>query len=181
MQEEIKNRMQTALEHLKDELVQIRTGRATPNLVADIEVEAYNAKMTVKELAQITAPDPTSILVSPWDKTILATLANGISKANLGFNPVVDGEIIRISVPSLTTERREAFIKQMHQILEKYKVEVRHIRHEFMEKVKEQEKNGEFGEDEAKRQEELVQKIHDEFIGLVESLGKAKEEQLREV
>ena len=116
MDSDLKQKMQNALVHLKDEFAQIRTGRATPSLVADIEVEAYEAKMTVKELAQISAPEPTVILISPWDKSIITNISSGIAKSNLGFNPVVDGDIIRISVPSLTSERRETLINKINQI-----------------------------------------------------------------
>jgi len=179
--DEIKQKMQLALGHLKDELAQIRTGRATPNLVSDIEVEAYGAKMAVKELAQISAPEPTIILISPWDKSVITSISSGIAKSNLGFNPVIDGDLIRINIPALTAERREQFIKQMYQILEKYRVEVRRIRHEYVEQVRNQKKNGEIGEDEEERRAKEIQKIHDEYIEQIEDIGKAKEEQLREV
>lgn len=181
MFEEIGKKMQAAVGHLKDELAQIRTGRATPALVSEIVVEAYNTKMTVKELAQITAPEPTIILISPWDKSIITNISGGIAKSNLGFSPTVDGDIIKVAIPALTSERREQFIKQMHQLLEKYRVEIRQIRHEFMETVKENEKGGKVGEDEARRQEHEIQKMHDKFVEGIEAIGKAKEEQLREV
>lgn len=178
---DIDERMNKALSHLREELAQIRTGRATPSLVQDIVVDAYNSKMTVKELAQISAPEPTIILISPWDKSIITNIAGGITKSNLGFNPVVDGDLIRITIPALTAERREQFIKQMHGILEKYRVEVRQIRHEFMEKVKGAEDSKDMGEDESKRQQNEIQKIHDKFIEQIDAAGEAKEEQLREI
>ena len=173
--------MQVALDHLKEELAQIRTGRATPNLISDLLVDAYSAKMMVKELAQITAPEPTILLVSPWDKSIITNIVGGISKANIGLNPVVDGDLIRIVVPALTVERREQFIKQMHTLLEKYRVEIRQIRHEFVEKLRGQKKSGEIGEDEEKRQEAEIQKSHDQYVESIEVAGKSKEEQLREI
>jgi len=181
MLEEVKKRMQVAVDHLKEELAQIRTGRATPNLISEIAVEAYNSKMMVKELAQISAPEPTVLLVSPWDKSIITNIVGGISKANIGLNPVVDGDLIRIVVPALTVERREQFIKQMHALVEKYRVEVRQIRHEFIEKLREQKKSSEIGEDEEKRQKAEIQKTHDQYIESIEVAGKSKEEQLREV
>ncbi len=181
MIEEIKQRMQDALVHLKDELAQIRTGRATPSLISDIPVEAYNSKLMIKELAQITASEHTVLLVSPWDKSIITNIVGGIIKANIGLNPVIDGDLIRIVIPALTAERREQFIKQMHQILEKYRVEVRQIRHEYIEKLRDIKKSGELGEDEEKRQEAEIQKLHDQFIEAIEVAGKHKEAQLREV
>ena len=88
-------------------------------MVSDIQVDAYNSKMMVKELAQITTPEPTVILISPWDKSIITNIVGGIAKADIGLNSVVDGDIIRIAIPPLTAERRDQFIKNMHQILEK--------------------------------------------------------------
>lgn len=173
--------MQGALAHLKDELAKIRTGRSNPSLVSDILVEAYNTKMMVKELAQIMAPEPTVLTVSPWDKSIITNIVGGITKANIGLNPVIDGDLIRIVIPALTVERREQIIRQMHQTLEKYRVEIRQIRHEHIEKLRDKKKSGEIGEDEAKRQEAEIQKIYDQFIEVIEVAGKAKEEQLREV
>ena len=181
MLDEVSNKMRDAVSHLKGELAQIRTGRSNPALVSDIQVDAYNSKMMVKELAQITTPEPTVILISPWDKSIITNIVGGISKADIGLNPVVDGDLVRIVIPPLTTERRDQFIKNMHQILEKYRVEVRQIRHEFVEKLHEAKQEGEMSEDEEKRQKEEIQKIHDEFIEAIEVAGKAKEAELRQV
>ena len=179
--DQVNKKMQDAIGHLKVELAQIRTGRATPALISDFEIEAYNTKMMVKELAQITAPDPATLLVSPWDKTVIPNIVGGITRANIGLTPVVDGDLVRITIPALSAERREQLIKQMHQILEKYRVEIRQIRHEFMENIREQKKSGEISEDEEKKYEHEVQKVHDLFIEAIEVAGKAKEGQLREV
>lgn len=174
-------RMQGALEHLKSELAQIRTGRASSALVSDIAVDAYDSKMMVKELAQITTPEAHVILISPWDKSIITNIVGGIAKANIGLNGVIDGDLVRIVIPPLTSERREQFIRQMHGILEKYRVEIRQIRHGYIEELRVNKSSGQVGEDEEKRQEHEVQKLHDEFIEAIEIAGKAKEEQLREV
>lgn len=174
-------RMQQAIEHLKQELAQIRTGRANSALVSDIIVDAYNDKLMVKELGQITTPEPAVILISPWDKSILTNIVGGITKANIGLNPVVDGDLIRIVIPPLTAERREQFIKQMHGTIEKYKVEIRQIRHEYIEALRATKQSGEIGEDEEKRHMNEIQKLHDEFVEAVEVAGRHKEEQLREV
>lgn len=173
--------MNDAISHLKGELAQIRTGRASASLVSDIMVEAYNSKMMVKELAQITTPEPAVILISPWDKSIITNIVGGITKANIGLNPVVDGDLVRIVIPPLTTERREQFIKQMRQILEKYRVEIRQIRHQYIEELRAKKQSGEIGEDEEKRHENELQRLHNEFIEAIEVAGKVKEEQLREV
>src|SRR5579872_1756303 len=111
-------KMEDAVSHLKAELAQIRTGRANASLVSDILVDAYNTKMMVKELAAITTPEATIILISPWDKALITNIVGGITKANIGLKPGVDGDLVRIVIPPLTAERREEFIKQMHKVLE---------------------------------------------------------------
>ena len=174
-------KMQDAVTHLKTELAQIRTGRANASLVSDVLVSAYDTKMMVKELGQITTPEPTVILISPWDKSIITNVVGGITKANIGLNPVIDGDLIRVVIPPLTAERREQFIKQMHGILEKHRVEVRQIRHESRELLKSQKEAGAISEDEEARQGGQLQKLHDEFIEAIEVAGKSKEEELRQV
>lgn len=181
MLDEIRRKMQIALDHLRGELGQIRTGRAAPTLVSDIAIDAYNTKMMVKELAQITAPGPTVLLISPWDKAIITNIVGGIARANIGLNPVIDGDLVRIVIPPLTAERREQFIRQMHQILEKYRVEIRQIRHEYRELLQSRRKSGEISEDEEKRQNDQLQELHDEFIEAIEVTGAAKETELKEI
>lgn len=181
MLEEVRQKMAEAIVHLKTDLGQIRTGRASSSLVSDIMVDAYDSKMMIKELANISAPEPHVILISPWDKSIITNISGGIQKANIGLNPVIDGELIKISIPPLTAERREQFIKQMHQVLEKYRVQVRQVRHEYVELTRKQKTDGDVSEDDAKRQQEDIQKLHDEFIEAIEVAGKGKEEELREI
>ena len=120
-------------------------------------------------------------LISPWDKSIITNIVGGIVKANLGLNPVIDGDIIRIVIPALTSERREQLIKQMHTVLEKYRVEVRQIRHEYIERLREQKRSGTISEDDEKRLQGEIQKQHDHYIEMIEVVGKTKEEQIREV
>lgn len=181
MLDDARAKMADAIGHLKTELAQIRTGRANATLVSDIVCDAYDSKMMVKELAQITTPEPTVILISPWDKAIITNIVGGIAKSNAGLNAVVDGDLIRIVIAPLTSERREQFIKQMHQTLEKYRVEVRQIRQETREDLKRQKQSGTIAEDEEKRLEQELQKLHDEFIEAIEAAGRAKEEDLRQV
>lgn len=176
-----RQRMQDALGHLRGELAQIRTGRANAALVSDIAVDVYNTKMAVKELGQITAPEATVLLISPWDKSIITNIVGGIAKTNIGLNPVVDGDLIRIVILPLSGERREQFIKQVHAILEKYRVEIRQIRHEFREQLQSQKGAGEISENEEGRLRDQLQKLHDEFIEAVEVAGKNKEAELRQV
>lgn len=179
--EEARQKMNDAIEHLKAELAQIRTGRASSSLVSDIEVDAYDSKLMVKELGQITTPEPNVILISPWDKSIITNIVGGITKVNIGLNPVVDGDLIRIVIGPLTAERRQQFIKQMHGILEKFRVQIRQARHDYIESIRLQKQNGEISQDDEEREKHEIQKLHDEYIEVIEVAGKNKEEQLREV
>ena len=178
---DIQLKMQDVIAHLKGELAQIRTGRANSSLVSDIMVDAYDSKMMVKELGQVTTPEANVIIISPWDKAIITNIVGGIAKSNVGLNAVIDGDIIRIVIPPLTAERREEFIKQMHGILEKYKVQIRQVRHEKRELLKAQKEAGDISEDEEKRLEVELQKLHDEYVEAIEVSGRNKEEQLREI
>ncbi len=178
---DVQLKMQDVITHLKGDLAQIRTGRANSSLVSDIMVDAYDSKMMVKELGQITTPEPNVIIISPWDKAVITNIVGGIAKSSVGLNAVVDGDIIRIVIPPLTAERREEFIKQMHGTLEKFKVQIRQIRHETRESLKSQREAGDISEDEEKRLENELQRLHDEFIEAVEVAGKNKEAQLREI
>ena len=179
--DEVKIKMHDALSHLKDELAQIRTGRANSSLVSDVMVDAYESKLTVKELGQITTPEPTVIMIAPWDKSIITNIVGGITNANIGITPVVDGDVVRITIPPLTSERREQLIKQMHILIEKFKVEIRQIRHQHVETLKMDRNNGKIGEDDEERNKHEIQKLHDEYIELIDVSGKHKEQQLREV
>lgn len=175
--EEARTKMQDAVSHLKEEIAQIRTGRANSALVSDIHVDAYDSKLMVKELGQITTPEPTVIIISPWDKSVLTNIVGGITNANVGLTPVIDGEVVRIVIPALTTERREQFIKKMHDIVENFKVEIRQIRHNFLETLKSSDKS----EDDQERDKHEIQKLHDQYIEIIEIAGKNKEERLRQV
>ena len=171
------------LEVVRDDLSTVKTGRAKPDLVANLQiaVQSYGSTLKLLELANISAPDSQTLLISPWDKSILTNIVGGITKANVGLNAVVDGDIIRIVIPPLTSERREQFIKQMHGILEKFRVEVRQIRHQYLESVKTDRQSGRISEDDEEREKHEIQKLHDEYIEAIEVAGKIKEEQLREV
>ena len=184
MLEEARARMQKAVEHLKVELAQIRTGRATPALIEKVAIEVYGGsqKLTIEELGQITAPDPHQLVIDPWDKSIVSEIAGGIAKANLNLTPVVDGEIIRIDIPLPTAEKRREIVKSMHQKLEVYRVEIRQIRHELLEELRKKREGASFlGEDEEKRLERQLQELVDEFIEQIDLAGEAKAKELLSV
>ncbi len=190
--EEVKTRMQKVLEVLRGDLGTIRTGRAAPALVENIVISAYSgsAKMKVMELATIATQDLQTLLITPFDNSIIGEIQKGIQEANVGLNPVIDSQFIRIAIPPLSQERREQLIALMKQKLENGKIMVRQVRHEAMNDVKkpfvdkslqgkpslDQEKQ--FSEDEIKRLEKEVQRETDGAIGDIDALGKRKEQEL---
>ena len=168
--------MQKVLELLKHDLATIRTGRATPSLVENIVINAYNgsAKLKVIELATIAAQDTQTLVITPFDHATIHEIEKGIQEANIGISPVIDSTIIRISLPPLSTERRQELIHLMKQKLENGKILLRQSRQEGMTEVKKLDTS----EDETKRLEKEVQTTTDKFMAQVESLGKQKEEEL---
>jgi ribosome recycling factor len=181
MLEGARARMQKTIDFLRGEIAQIRSGRATPALLENVTVEVYGTKMKIVELAQISAPDPKQLLVSPWDKIIIGDLAKGIQNANLGLNPIIEEEAIRIQIPPLTEERRREFTRILHQKLELARVSIRSVRHEIVSQLKRQKEAGEIGEDEEKRLEKKLQELVEEFIEEVNLLGEGKEKELMEI
>ncbi len=132
---EFQTRVAKIIEHIEQDLATLRTGRAHTSLLDGVVVEAYGTKMKINELASVSVPDPSSLVVSPWDKSLLETIAKGIQISGLGFNPAVDGDIIRISIPALTTERRQEMVKLLAQKVESGKVMLRNLRGEIRKQI----------------------------------------------
>lgn len=174
-------KIEEALHHFKVAISGIRAGRANPAFVENILVEAYGAKMKLMEVGNISAPQPSLLTVQVWDESILQNVLKGIMEANLGLNPSNDGTLIRLPIPPLTTERRAEFIKILHQKIEEAKVSIRQTRQDFRNEWKKQSDEGKFGEDEFFRREKLLQELVDKKILEIESMGKAKEQELVEI
>lgn len=172
--------MGKAVDHFKTELAAIRTGRAAPALIENIPVNAYggSSRMAVKELGTITAQDAQTLVVQPWDQSVIGEIRQGILAANVGLTPVIDNNIIRISVPALTTERRQEYVKLLGQKMEETKVSIRNIRQDKMREIKSAFEEKELSEDEKFKAEEDLQKITDEFTSQVEELGEKKEQEI---
>lgn len=171
--------MQKVLEVIKTDLSTVRTGRAAPSLVENIVVSVYggSAKMRVLELATIGSLDAQTLVVTPFDPSQISEIQKGIQEANVGLNPVVDGQLIRISIPPLSEERREELVHLVNQKLESGRVQVRQIRHSAMDELKKLN----LGEDETERNEKEIQKTTDETISQIDSLGKLKERELLQI
>ncbi len=178
-----RQQMQKIIEVIKADLSTVRTGRATPSLVENITINAYagTAKMRVVELAHVSVSDSQTLLVTPFDSTIIGEIQKGIQEANIGFTPSIDGNVIRISIPLLSEERRQELVHLVNQKLEGGKIQVRQVRHEAMTEVKKQLSDKAISEDDSARLEKEVQKLTDDVITDIDLLGKKKEEELMAV
>lgn len=175
--------MQQVLGIIRTDLATVRTGRAAPSLVENIVINAYGgtSKMRVLELATIGSLDPQTLVVTPFDASIIGEIQKGIQEANVGLNPVVDSQLIRISIPPLSQERREELVSLVNQKLEGGRIQIRQVRHEAMEEIKKKFNSKEISEDDVMRLEKEVQKATDETIAQIDDLGKRKEEELMTV
>jgi ribosome recycling factor len=175
------SRMKKSIEALSKELSSIRTGRASPALVEHIKVDYFGVLTPLIQLSSISVPDPKTIAIHPWDRTIINSIDKAILKSDLGLNPINDGNNIRISIPALTEERRKDLIKIIHKRLEESRVTVRNLRREAVEELKASEKNKEISQDQSIRASEQIQKLTDSYIDAVNRIGKDKEAEILEV
>jgi ribosome recycling factor len=178
-----REQMGKILEVMKTDLSTVRTGRAAPSLVENITINAYGgtAKMRVVELSHVSVSDSQTLLVTPFDSTIIGEIQKGIQEANIGLTPSIDGTVIRISIPLLSEERRQELVHLVNQKLEGGKIQIRQVRHEAMNEVKKMLENKNISEDDSARLEKEVQRLTDDTISEIDSLGKKKEEELMQV
>ena len=179
----IKQKMQQVIDLVASDIGGIRTGRVTPALVEKLEVAVYGGqqKLQIQELASIHSSDPQTLVIEPWDKSIIGEIRQGILAANVGMNPGIDGEIIRISFPPLTTEDREKYVKLLSTKLEGAKVMIRQVRGDGMHEIRKAFETKEITEDEKFGQEKRLQELTDEHIDKIEELGKRKEQELLQI
>ena len=173
--EDAKTRMEAALEALRREFATVRTGKATPALLDTVRVEAYGSKMPLNQLATISTPESSLLVVQPFDKTLLPDVERGIMTADLGLNPANDGNIIRIPIPPLNEERRQEYVKLLHRMTEEGRISIRHARRTVRDELHQLVRDHELSEDESRRQEDQLEKSTKEFIEKVEELLKSKE------
>ena len=172
--DEAKESMESALIHLDKEFQKIRAGKASPSMLEGIMVDYYGSPTPIEQTANINTPDPRQIIVQPWDKSILHELEKSILAANLGFNPKNEGEVLRISVPPLTEERRIDLVKQAKNEAENGKISIRNSRRAANDLAKSMEKDG-MPEDESKRLQDKIQELTDEHIKKIDELLGKKE------
>lgn len=178
IKKETERRMNTSLEALRTELKHLRTGRASVGLLEGIMVEYYGTPTPLNQVANLTAPDATLLLVSPWEASLCPAIDKAIRTSDLGFNPSSDGKVIRVPVPQPTEERRKELAKKAHGLAEQAKVELRHHRHEANDHIKKEAKASAVSQDDEKRSLDEVQKMTDRFTTEVESILKHKESEI---
>lgn len=167
-------KMKKAVDHTLQEFSNIHTGKATPSMVESIMVEAYGSMIRIKDCAAISTPDARQIVIQPWDKGLTQAISKAIQIANLGFNPAVDGQIVRIPLADMSRERRQEFVKVAHRLAEEGRVHVRNVRRDCLEAVK----KAKLPEDEAKRTEKDIQTFTDKSIEEINKHLAAKEKDL---
>jgi ribosome recycling factor len=175
---DIQRRMHGALEVLKHDLGGLRTGRASTSLLDPVHVEVYGANMPINQVATVSAPEPRLLSVQVWDRGNVGPVEKAIRNANLGINPIVDGQNIRLPIPDMTEERRKELAKLASQYAEKARIAVRNVRRDGMEGLKTDEKKHEISEDEHKRLSVEVQKMTDDTIKEIDSAAAAKEKEI---
>ncbi|GMO66941.1 MAG: ribosome recycling factor [Rickettsiales bacterium] len=169
--------MEKALEAFKKDLNSVSTGRATPNLLDAIRVDNYGSFVPISQVANISIPDPSTISIQPWDKNAVKATEKAIIEANLGFNPQVDGGLIRINIPKLTEERRKELVKLVKKYAEDKKISIRNNRRDALTDAKKEKTS----EDEEKKFEDRIQKLTDEYVSKIDSLVNAKEKDIMQV
>jgi ribosome recycling factor len=173
--------MDQSIEHLQHEFGGIRTGKANPALLDSIKVDYYGQKVPLKQVASIAVPDARLITVQPWDKNVIGDIEKAILASELGLNPQNDGTIIRLPIPQLTEERRKDLVKVVKRLGEDAKVALRNIRRDANENIKKLEKKHEIGEDEMHTNQDVIQKLTDQFVNKVEEVVAAKEKEILEL
>jgi ribosome recycling factor len=178
---QLQKEMDGSVSAMRKELSKLRTGRASTALLESIMVDYYGSSTPLNQLSTMSAPEPRLLVIQPFDRNAMAEIEKAILKSDLGLTPNNDGKIIRIPLPQLTEERRKDLVKHVKKIAEEYRVSVRNHRRDAIEQLKEAEKKKEITADDAKHGHDRVQKITDDFIGRIDKVVKAKEEEVMEV
>lgn len=179
--QETEDKMKKAIEVMRKDLASLRAGRANPSLLDKVQVDYYGSLTPINQLAGISAPEPRLLVIQPWDKTVIPAIEKSILKSDLGLNPSNDGNVIRLAIPQLTQERRQDLVKVVRKKAEEFKIVVRNARRDANDSIKAMEKDGDISEDEAKRAQEQIQKLTDEYIEQIDKILDNKEAEIMEV
>jgi len=174
-------KMKKSIEAIQKELATIRTGHASPSLIEHLRIDYAGTILPLNQLASITAPQANLLVVQPWDKGSMSSIEKSIQKSELGLNPINDGRVIRITIPSLNEERRQELLKIVHRRIEEGKIAIRNERRDALERLKTQEKEKEISQDEHKLLQNQLQKITDAYTVNMEKIGKDKEKEVMAV
>ena len=178
---EAEEKMEKTEHVVQNEFAGVRTGKASAALVENIQVEVYGSHMRIRELAGITAPEPRTLAIQPWDATTVHPIEKAIQKANIGLNPSVQGKAIRIFFPELSQERRQEYVKMVRNMSENARVAIRHVRRDAMEQLKKEKTAGKIPEDDEKHGEKELQKLHDQYIAKIDTHLTHKEKEIMTV
>lgn len=181
MYSEYSNRMDKTIDALQSQFSSVRAGRANASVLDQIRVEYYGTPTPINQIGSISSPDPRTLVIQPWDTTILKSVEKAIQASELGINPQNDGRVIRLAFPQLTEERRQELVKQIRKYGEDAKVAIRNIRRDAMESFKAQKKKSEITEDDLKDIEKDLQKLTDDYIKDIDALTVKKEKELSEI
>ena len=181
LQTKTQEKMDKALQALRNELTNIRTGRATPSLLDQVKVDYYGAPTPVTQVANVSVPEPRMIVIQPWDRSLLKTIEKAIMTSDLGLNPNNEGTVIRLTLPLLTEERRKELVKVVNKKGEASRVEIRNIRRDFNDAVKKQVKAKEITEDDAKDATDFSQKLTDKYTKKIDDVLAQKEKEVMSV
>src|SRR5882724_7292057 len=178
---EAEERMKKAVEATRRELAGIRSGKASPQLLDTVKVEAYGQMVSVQQVGSVSAPEPRLIVVQPWDKSLIKAVSKAIQQSELGLNPTDDGSVVRVPIPQLTEERRKDLVKVIAKLTEDGRVHVRQVRHEVNHDVKHRQQEHELPEDDAKRLTAEIQKLTDRYVATLDEILKKKTAEVMEV
>jgi ribosome recycling factor len=175
------HKMNRAVEAMERDFQAFRTGRASTALVERLTVDYYGTQTPLNQLAGISVPEAHQIVIQPWDRGVLGAIEKAIQKSDIGLMPNVDGTVVRLNIPPLTEDRRKDLVKSVHRRMEEAKVEIRNLRRDAADDLKKEEREGTVGADESHRQLDHLQKTTDRWIGEVDRIGAAKEQEVMEV
>jgi ribosome recycling factor len=181
IKDDVTSRMVSSIQSFKSDMQGIRAGRASPNMLDSIKIDAYGQKMNINQLGNITTPDPRTINIDIWDSANISLVEKALRESDLGINTMIEGNLIRLPLPQLTEERRSEFLKMASKISENTKVAVRNIRRDGIEQVKKLEKDKEIGQDDSKKYQENIDRITSDQIKSIDEILKNKEEDLKNI
>jgi len=176
-----RTRMEKAVEDFRKELATVRTGRANAGILESIRVDFYGTPTPVNQLGTVTVPEPTMLVISPWDPSVVGAIDKAIRASDLGLNPTNDGKVVRIPIPSPTEERRKELVKHIHRVLENHRTAVRNIRRDIKEAIDKLEKDKKISQDEQKRSLEELEKVSHSETKKIEDLSAMKEKEVMEI